>query len=209
MEVTSLPGLDDDSDLQTEISAQKLGFQALRCFYIAQVYVNDKKWPEAMALYDRVLEHANEALSNLNQIEQGKEFDFVNVPSLENLVETIAFNRYRVHSSAVLDGLQKKGEATSSNVDTTIPLMERLNVYYEDPAIKSLVADKRSQKVPSFTSSYPPKFESVPCKPIFFDLAINHTAFPSLEGKLGQKQSQQKAGLSGLISNWWGWGGKR
>ena len=210
MEVVTLPGIEGDHDLLDELSAQKVAFQAFRCFYIAQVYVNEKKWAEAMALYDRVLERANEALKSMNLLEKCKKFDFVSISAVEALVETIAFNRYRVHSSAVLDGVRKADEAKSSaDVDATVPLLERLNVYYDDPALRSLSKDKSNQRVPPFTSKYPPSFEPVPFKPVFFDLALNHLDFPSLENKLGQKPSQQKAGISGLISNWWGWGGKK
>ena len=210
MEVVTLPGIEGDHALLEELSAQKVAFQAFRCFYIAQVYVNEKKWAEAMALYDRVLERANEALKAMRVLEAIK-FDFVSVSAVEALVETIAFNRYRVHSSAVLDGVRKVDEATKSavDVDTTVPLLERLDLYYVDPALSSLSKDKPNQKVPPFTSSYPPSFEPVPFKPVFFDLALNHLEFPSLENKLGQKPSQQKAGISGLISNWWSWGGKK
>ena len=208
MEVVTLPGIEGDHDLLDELSAQQLAFQAFRCFYIAQVYVNEKKWAEAMALYDRVLERAKEALKAMSVLEKGKKFDFVSVSSVEALVETIAFNRYRVHASAVMDRVQK-ADKPQAVVDTTVPLLERLNLYVDDPDLKALSKDKSNQKVPPFTSSYPPSFEPVPFKPVFFDLALNHVEFPSLENKLGQKPSQQKAGISGLISNWWGWGGKK
>ena len=209
LEVENLPGIVEDKDMQAELSAQKTALQALRSFYIAQVYVNEKKWAEAMALYDRVIERANEAVTAMNVLGKCKEFDFVDMSSLESLVETIAFNRYRVHSFAVLDGVKKSDDSSPPDVDSTIPLLERLDVYYEDPSVSSLSPRKPNQKVPQFTSSYPPSFEPVPFKPVFFDLALNHHSFPSLESKLGQKQNQQKAGLSGLISNWWGWGGKK
>lgn len=208
-DIMNLSGVDEDQEFLDEISAQKLAFQAYRCFYVAQIQVGEKKWAEAMALYDRVLEHAKEALQAMNTVKKNKEYDFINVVLLEELIEKIAFNRYRVHSLAVLDGVRKKEPDNDSNVDTSTPLMDRLDVYHDDPAVSSLASNKPNQKVPSFTSSYPPSFEPVPCKPIFFDLALNHNTFPSLESKLATKQGQQKAGITGLISNWWGWGGKK
>ena len=55
---------------------------------------------------------------------------------------------------------------------------------------------------------FPPEFEPIPCKPLFFDLAINHLEMPSLESKLAsQDAGGQKAGLGGWISGW-GWGKK-
>ena len=56
---------------------------------------------------------------------------------------------------------------------------------------------------------FPPEFEPIPCKPLFFDLAINHLEMPSLESKLASQDAggAQKAGLGGWISGW-GWGKK-
>ncbi|CAK8697291.1 unnamed protein product [Clavelina lepadiformis] len=206
-EVVGLPGVAGDADLQGEVDAQKIAFQAFRCFYIAQAYVDDKKWAEAMALYDRVLEHSKKTIKMLQDV-TCTEFDLLNTSSIEDLIETIAFNRYRVHASAVLEGVQSQ-EKDESKVDTTVPLLERMNIYYEDPAVSSLSVNKPNSKVPKLTSAFPPSFEPVPCKPLFFDLALNHVTFPSLDSKLAQKPGQQKAGLSGLLSNIWGWGGKK
>nr|CAB3266573.1 signal recognition particle subunit SRP68 [Phallusia mammillata] len=205
-EVLSLPGLSGDADLQTEIDVQKRAFQAYRCFYVAQAFVADKKWTEAMALYDRVLEHANYAIKAFQSMdtEASGEFDFLQPAKLELLIEAIAFNRYRVHASAVLDGVKDKPK---NPVDTKLPLCDRLEDFVDDPAISSLNNKKPNAKTPSMTSSFPPPFEPVPCKPLFFDLALNHACFPSLESKLGQKQ--QKAGLTSMLSTWWGWGGKK
>jgi signal recognition particle subunit SRP68 len=57
--------------------------------------------------------------------------------------------------------------------------------------------------------NFPPDFQPIPCKPLFYDLAVNHLEMPSLETKLGGGRGAdaggQKAGLSGWI---WGWGKK-
>jgi len=208
-EVLGLPGHDGDLDLQGEIEVQKRAFQAFRCFYVAQAYVTEKKWKEGMALYDRVLENAKQAikLSCASPSESSSGFNFVKVSKLEELIQTIAFSRYQVHSSAILEGL--KDQEVKEKPSKSVPLCERLNEYQEDPNMSSLVPGKANAKAPPLTASFPPAFQPVPCKPLFFDLALNHVTFPSLEAKLGQRAGQQKAGISGFISNWWGWGGKK
>lgn len=54
---------------------------------------------------------------------------------------------------------------------------------------------------------------SVPCKPLFFDLALNHIDFPSLDDKIEtKKQAAGPAvgGLTGLVKGLWGgWGMKK
>ena len=82
-------------------------------------------------------------------------------------------------------------------------LDDRLDDYVED---KSLVSKK------PFVTVFPPEFEPIPCRPLFFDLALNHIDFPSLEDKLESSQKKQAGagggGLSGFVKGWlWGGGG--
>ena len=54
--------------------------------------------------------------------------------------------------------------------------------------------------------NFPPDFSPIPCKPLFFDIALNHVEFPSLDHKL---ESGGAAGGAGGLSGWlWGWGKK-
>jgi signal recognition particle subunit SRP68 len=72
-----------------------------------------------------------------------------------------------------------------------------LEEYIEDPGLTS----KRPNLV-----KFPPDFEPIPAKPLFFDLALSLVQFPSLEDKLEQKQ--QAGGLTGYFKGWL-WGGKK
>ena len=75
--------------------------------------------------------------------------------------------------------------------------MDRLEQYHEDSGLTS--------KAPNLTS-FPPEFQPVPCKPLFFDLALNHVEFPSLEDRA--EQSKAGGGITGLVKGWL-WGGKK
>lgn len=85
-------------------------------------------------------------------------------------------------------------------------LIERLDEYVEDSRLIS---------TSPCVAHVPAPMKSVHCKPLFFDLALNHIAFPSLEHKVEtskKKQQQQQGvggsgGLTGLVSRWWGLGG--
>lgn len=82
-----------------------------------------------------------------------------------------------------------------------IPLAERLDDYREDPAL----ATKQPNVV-----KLPPEMQPVPCKPLFFDLALNLVQYPSLEDRLeptGKKANP--AGISGFVKGLWGWGGSK
>ena len=88
---------------------------------------------------------------------------------------------------------------------SAIPLIDRLDDYYEDP---NLVSGK-----PNFYP-FPPNFEPIPCKPLFFDLAREHVEFPSLDKKIsgpgGTGGSATQGASGGWLGGWLGgWGGKK
>lgn len=190
-EVANLPGAENDEGIRSVIDVQQLAFKAYRCFYAAQAKVIDECWSEAMALYERVLVHARSAVDAYHLFTPRQ----VDIQPLQQLIETIAFNQYRLHARAVLNQVSK--DEKPSVLDRT-PLVSRLADYDELASASSTV-----------TSSFPPAFEPVASKPIFFDLARDTIDFPSLDAKLRQGQQQQKRGIGGLLSNLWGgWGSK-
>lgn len=69
------------------------------------------------------------------------------------------------------------------------PIIDRLDEYLDENEILS----ENVQLV-----NFPPKFRSIPCKPLFFDLALNHLKFPQLEAETVAKSS----GLTGMVKNW-------
>ena len=78
------------------------------------------------------------------------------------------------------------------------PLCDRLDTYVYDASVTS--------KKPNLTA-FPPDFEPIACKPLFFDLALSHLDFPSLEDRLEQKKTAA-GGITGLVKGWL-WGGKK
>lgn len=74
------------------------------------------------------------------------------------------------------------------------PLCERLDTFHLDPTLVG--------KQPNLVQ-FPPDFQPIPCKPLFFDLALNHVAFPTLDDKVEQKG---KGGLTGYIKGIFGFG---
>ena len=82
-------------------------------------------------------------------------------------------------------------------------LIDRLDQYVEDASLTS-----SSPRV----AQVPPPMTSVSCKPLFFDLALNHVEFPSLDDKTETKKQAAagvSGGLTGLVKGLWGgWGSK-
>lgn len=88
-----------------------------------------------------------------------------------------------------------------------------MDTYYED---SSLTNKNRLNIV-----QLPPPFKPIPCKPVLFDLALNHLTFPSLDDKVQNRrqattaatdrgqQQQQQAGLTGFVKGFFSWGGRK
>lgn len=70
-----------------------------------------------------------------------------------------------------------------------------MDVYFEDsnlvgknPCVTKMVED----------------FEPIPCKPIFFDLALNHVELPTFVEESKQQQQQSQQGVRGFFKGMFG-----
>ncbi|XP_036852890.2 signal recognition particle subunit SRP68 isoform X2 [Manis javanica] len=188
VELLQLPGLEEDRAFQKEIGLKTLVYKAYRCFFIAQSYVLVKKWSEALVLYDRVLKYANEVNSDAGAFKNSLK----DLPDVRELITQVRSEKCSLQAAAILDESDSHQTETSSQVKDNKPLVERFETFCLDP---SLVTKQAS------LVHFPPGFQPIPCKPLFFDLALNHVAFPPLEDKLEQKA---KSGLTGYIKGIFG-----
>ncbi|KAK0145721.1 Signal recognition particle subunit SRP68 [Merluccius polli] len=206
-ELSTLQGLEEDHTFQKEMALKTLVYKAYRCFFIAQSYVLVKKWSEALVLYERVLKYAKEVQS------KAKSLGNKDLPDVQELIAEVNAEKYSLQAAAILD-TEEVNEAPSQhpvkdntqfsfNVQFPIncvkmsflqPLCDRLETFRLDPALVG--------KQPNLVH-FPPGFQPIPCKPLFFDLALNHVAFPPLDDKVEQKG---KGGLTGYIKGIFGFG---
>ncbi|CRK96956.1 CLUMA_CG010345, isoform A [Clunio marinus] len=196
-ELQQLNGLESDADYQKEMETLGQAFKAFRCYYIAITLVNLKRWKEAVSMYERSTKYASEAIKF-----KVKEFNLSD--ELKALIKKIEGSKFSAHAYSVLetDGQEETvlyGKAQKSSK----PLFERLDQYKEDQTLNS-----RNPNVYKLT----PEMEAIPCKPLFFDLALNFIEFPSLEDKVespGKKSGAPGAGISGFVKGFLGWGGEK
>jgi len=189
-ETGQLPGLQDDEEMEREIAAQTVAYKAFRCFYIAQSHQHSKKWVESVALYDRVITYVDEAITKLKAC---------NSPMLNTLVtnvEAIADqargHKYAAHAASILESSELTAEAAKISLSDQV-LSEKLDVYQELRSIP---------KKPNLIR-FPPEPQPVPCKPLFFDLALNHIDLPNLDDRMEKKK--ETGGISGFVKGWlWG-----
>eukprot|EP00095_Tigriopus_kingsejongensis_P001968 maker-scaffold886_size84816-snap-gene-0.28 protein:Tk01968 transcript:maker-scaffold886_size84816-snap-gene-0.28-mRNA-1 annotation:"signal recognition particle 68 kda protein" len=196
-EIPLLAGLEDDLSLKHEIEAKTVFYKALRCYFIALTFLMAEKWPEAMALFQRATQHAQKA-----KIEENLNSSLRSEAVL--LVQAIESRQFMAHAKSILEAEGVSDDTGKTQLPEKSPLFERLDTYVEDPELL--------KGTPNLVGSFPPNFQPIPCKPLFFDLAREQVAFPSLENRLATVPDGQKAGgaSGGWLGGWLGgWGGKK
>ncbi|CAG5947341.1 unnamed protein product [Menidia menidia] len=189
-ELSTLQGLEDDHMFQKELSLKLLVYKAYRCFFIAQSYVLVKKWSEALVLYERVLKYAKEVQSKSKSLNKSLK----DLPDVQELIAEVNAEKYSLQAAAILDTDDTAEVSPHQQVKESKPLCERLDTFRLDATLVG--------KQPNLVQ-FPPEFQPIPCKPLFFDLALNHVAFPPLDDKVEQKG---KGGLTGYIKGIFGFG---
>ncbi|XP_011497811.1 PREDICTED: signal recognition particle subunit SRP68 [Ceratosolen solmsi marchali] len=183
----------DESFLQ-EHDAKTKSYRAFRCFYMAKSLANLHRWREAMVLYQRSLQHVKDAMEHKILLPNSLKNELI---KLESLIEGA---QCAAHAHSVLEDGQEEDIGINKQVKNKKMLAERLHEYVEDPSLLT--------KQPNICK-LPPPMQSIPCKPLFFDLAFNMIEFPDLSDKLQEQDKKgEKSGLAGLVKGLWGWGNK-
>lgn len=191
--VVEMSQLQDDTEFVEEQEAKTKGYRAFRCFYVAQSLANQHRWREAMAMYQRSLQHVKDALKYDNILPATLK------EALYKLEISVEVAQYSAHAHSVLEDGQEEEGGISKLAKSKKPLYERLHEYREDPALLT--------KQPN-VYKLPPPMRSIPCKPLFFDLAFFMVEFPELAHKMGDQAKKGQAGLTGFVKGLWGWGNK-
>ncbi|CAG0878865.1 unnamed protein product [Darwinula stevensoni] len=191
-EMQQLPGIEEDLDTVQQLSSQILAYKAFRAHYMAEALFGAKKWLEAMGMYQRAKQHAQGALRDKIEDELKKK--------LEDFLLAADAKCMSAHAYSIAGDENVSQRVENLGVDASKPLIDRMDYYYED--------SKLLTKNPNLVK-FPPDFQPIPCKPLFFDLALNHIQFPSLEDKLEAPKEGSKTGISGFVRGLWGWGGSK
>ncbi|KAH7950433.1 hypothetical protein HPB49_023888 [Dermacentor silvarum] len=183
-EMLQLPGVEEGSEFAEQVQAELLLFKAHRVRHIGQALAAAGRYPEAMALYRRGRDYVKQALAVSTHLSKEA------VASLKELDGILEGQVYSVHAQSIL-GSEAEAPTPEENKEVQL-LVDRLDTYLED---KSLTTSKPN------IAAFPPPFEPIPCKPLFFDLALNHIEFPSLDDVVDTKKGQ---GLTGFVKGWLG-----
>jgi signal recognition particle subunit SRP68 len=181
-DLEALDETEEYSESRKMILANSLTFKAFRCFYLAMVFVARKKWPEAVALYER---SSNLARAAVEQHQQCDKQDTERIQMASDLVKRVRGQRCLVQAGAFLEESRLKGETSAGKVKGA-PLLDRINEWSAEHDTDMII-------------EFPPAFEPVACKPIFFDLAFNYITFPDMSEHMKKKNSSVIGKLGGFF----------
>eukprot|EP00466_Bigelowiella_natans_P007277 jgi/Bigna1/76632/fgenesh1_pg.42_\ len=180
-----------DGDERKRLETKRMCYRAIRLFYKATSFENNRKFLEAFALFDRSTEVAKEASAAAAALGE-KDPGF---SRLETLVSLLPAKRLRAKALvlqakyATEKGLTK-GMANmdiSDTKKTEAPLLDRLDKFES-------TEDKELTK-------FPEVFKAAPGKALFFDVAYNELSFDSL-GKRLEAEKQKSGGLLSSLGLW-------
>jgi len=223
-DILAIPALQNDKTIQSDVSFQTIVYKACRAFYIAISFVQQKRFKESAALLNKSEIYMDQAKKIVSDGQQPKTSE-INYESLLNEFNFIQSKldevKYQIQTSATSTPLGSASPKVGSNqqsIDDVLSpeeqkelekkaLIDRLETYFEDMSI----ANKNRANLVSL----PPPFKSIPCKPVLFDLALNHVQLPSLDDKVQSKRQAasaaqgQPAGLTGYVKGFFSWGSKK
>ncbi|XP_065224166.1 signal recognition particle subunit SRP68 [Planococcus citri] len=186
MEMEQLPICEYDTDFAFEIQSKIKAYQALRCYSIGENLSTVGRWGDTVKLYERSVQLATTALK-CNSIETAV------ADELNRLIEAVESNRMIVQAKSMF-----APESSEKKDPKKPPLIDRLDEYFEDPSLVT--------KQPNLVT-VPPSMIPTPCKPLFFDLALDMVKFPSLNEKISGRKGNaaNPAGIKGFVKGLWGW----
>jgi len=195
-ELQQMQGFENDTNFINDLELLGKIFKAFRCYYMALTCQGNRQWAEALALYQRSETYIHQAEGKVL-----RDSDFTKFASLSKelpvLLDLVSSGKCAAHGQKIL-GVEDIAAAMSGlSVRSKKSLSLRLDEFVEDPSLTS--GSPNVIKVP-------PTMAPVPCKPLFFDLALNQISFPSLSENMESKKST--SGITGFVKGLWGWGGK-
>nr|CAG4640797.1 EOG090X04NF [Eulimnadia texana] len=198
-ELQQLPGLENDDLFQTATEILTKMFKAFRCYFIARTLQGNRQWPEALALYQRAEAYISQTVNKKLTDEDFSSYSSIQ-KEIAQLTGLVSSGKCAAHAQSIL-GVDDISTAMGSlSVKSNKTLWERLDEFVEDG---NLLTDNPN------LIKFPPDMQAVPCKPLFFDLALNHVEFPSLAANMETKKAPGGAGITGFVKGLWGWGGKK
>lgn len=224
IELQHLPAMTEDLPLVKEIDAKISAYRSFRCYYLALAYINQQRFHEAKALFDRSSGYLAQSKMEMKSIHPTSENEDA-VPAIplppkadiEWLEQSTKGKSAWVHAKWFLHQNQSVNSVSAGKSkpkkSTAIPISSSLYTFQHP--VPSFPSDS---SIP-YVVDLPPKFAPAPAKPVFFDVAFNSLSFPEVvadktskeyvteQELLGKSEIDKKnmsAGLGGWIGSLFG-----
>jgi len=194
-ELQQLQGIDNDKSFLGDVDLLSKIFKCFRCYYMALTCQGNRQWAEALALYQRAETYITQAEPKSLIEKDFQKYSRVGkeLPHLRNQVSS---GKCAAHAQNILGFEDIYGAMNSLSCKSKKNLNQRMDEFVEDPLLNT--ANPNIIKLP-------PNMAAVACKPLFFDLALNHVNLPSLADQMETKKATA-AGITGFVKGLWGWG---
>jgi len=206
-DLNNLTGLQTDGSYLRENEFFINFYMTYRAYYIYLFYMTNKKFAEAVGFCFKVKKYLDVVDKSFPSSASFDKSAFK--ADLAKLAAELNDSKYKLQTEAFLNDPSMIVEDTRSQDEklAKIPLNQRLDTYFEDPNLLS-----GGQQQPNIVQ-LPLSYEPVPCKPLFFDLALNQIELPNYDDKIDvakAKQQQQGTpqGVKGFFKSMLGFGGK-
>mmetsp|Transcript_405 Transcript_405/g.744 ORF Transcript_405/g.744 Transcript_405/m.744 type:complete len:650 (+) Transcript_405:87-2036(+) len=180
-----LPTISDNALMVAYLKKRASLFKVYKIYYLSREYAEKHDWAKAdsLLLFSEDCINAFESLPS--KVPQNtKLIQFQSENQLDELLsvarDAVRSDRCSIHANAVIEQ-NSSSKKTVSVESRNLPVLDDLNHF-------QLVKKGNPHLI-----AFPPQFESISCKPMFFDLAGNHfDTYPDVSDR------KKKAGLFGL-----------
>lgn len=187
-DMKSVQSLDKDGEMYKMIDVYTFFYRTKRCFYIAECHLGQSNWLNAIVLYDKCSEHIEGTIGAVGSDKTDKKQTMCD--ELDLLNKQIYSQRCSAHASAFLQSQIKEQELKE------IPSGDKNRMLVD--CLEDFRIIENAKDLPTI-ATLPPDFQTIPCKPTFFDISLNHIDFPDLDERV------EKASGLASFSNWiWG-----
>ncbi|KAL0081453.1 hypothetical protein F4703DRAFT_1866974 [Phycomyces blakesleeanus] len=201
--IRDLNVVQEDAAFDLELDTLAHFYRAHRCVYVARIYAEKAMTPEALSLYQRSQLYVVQAKQGLQQL--GGQFSEdailkVSDTELNSLEQTIRTGTHKAHAAWYLEhptdsedyenDLTHKMNHLNLDKQGETALINRLDVY---PATLATNTGSAPHLI-----DFPPVFQPVACKPLYFDLAANQIKYPSALTERADKPASKLWGFFGF-----------
>eukprot|EP00049_Salpingoeca_infusionum_P005625 m.94359 g.94359 ORF g.94359 m.94359 type:complete len:579 (-) comp13023_c0_seq1:23488-25224(-) len=205
VELSNIELLQNDPTFQRDSKARSLYFRAMRCYNVGHVYQKSNKYREALAMYELAVETALTAIPAVDACSNPDFEDFK--ANLNEVLQSVRTQKCAMKASAYIKSLSAKTASTGdAQVDDLADQIASTTIAQEHavPLVQDLDSmDSSSQVLRRDIVTFPPNFQPLHTKPLFFDVAANHLAFPDVSSRT-QPQKASGSMFSAFSSLWGG-----